>query len=66
MQNKNTRAIIRSTAPADHKPLIGASGRLYGYIDPKNLVVEFKRSGEDPERIDLKGLLEQPKQDDAG
>lgn len=58
MQNKNNRAIIRSAPPAGFVPLIGRSGRLHGYFDPKNLVIEFKRKGEEPEPVDLKPYLE--------
>jgi len=57
MQNKNNRAIIKSTPPAGHKPIIGPSGRLYGYIDPTTLIVEFKRGGQETERVDLKTLI---------
>lgn len=36
----------------------GASGRLYGRIDPTTLVLEVKRKNEQPELIDLKRLLQ--------
>lgn len=38
-------------------PVRGASGRLYGYLDPTTLTLEVKHSGKEPEQIDLKALL---------
>jgi hypothetical protein len=47
----------RAVAPLGWLPLRGASGRLYGYLDPLNQIIEFKRKGEDAERIEIKDLL---------
>ncbi len=68
MQKKNSRAIIQTAARPDGKvPLRGASGRLYGYLDPRGLVIEFKaqRGGADQdqvvEQVDLKPYIEAAK-----
>jgi hypothetical protein len=42
-------------------PLRGPSGRLYGYLDARNLVIEVKRKGEPPEHIDIRPYLEAAK-----
>ena len=38
-------------------PLRGPSGRLYGYLDARTMIIEFKRGGQVAERIDLKPLI---------
>lgn len=58
MQKQNKHAIIRSAPPEGYVPLRGASGRLYGYIDPQTLIVEFKRKNEPAEQVDLKTIIQ--------
>lgn len=63
MQKRATHAIIYPPpARAGLIELRGPSGRLYGYFDPVTRELEVKRSGQPPERIDLKPLMERPRQ----
>lgn len=63
MRNLDRSGIIKPAPPAGMVPLRGPSGRLYGYFDPKGLVIEFKiqRGGRDQaeksEAVDLKPLI---------
>ena len=63
MRNLDNRGTIRPAPPAGMVPLRGPSGRLYGYFDPKGLVIEFRnaRSGQhtsrEKETVDLKPLI---------
>lgn len=57
MRNVDKRAIIKPGVPAGSVPLRGPSGRLYGYLDPKSLVIEFKHGKRVAEQVDLKPLI---------
>lgn len=64
MQQIDKRATIQAT---ELIPLRGPSGRLYGYLDPRNMIIEFKSSGRRTtgnagEVVDLKPYLEAGKQ----
>jgi len=54
LRRVDTNAILK---PETRIELRGASGRLYGYIDPLRMVLEFKRGGQEKEEIDLKKFL---------
>lgn len=58
MRNLDRNATIQPT-PA-RVELRGPSGRLYGYIDPRRMVIEVKRKGEQAEEIDLRQYLSKP------
>lgn len=45
-------------AGATRVELRGPSGRLYGILDRRTLILEVKRKGEPPEQIDLRPLLQ--------
>jgi len=63
MRNLDRNATIQPT-PA-RVELRGPSGRLYGYIDPRRMVIEVKnprggKSGHETEEIDLRQYLSKP------
>lgn len=56
MQLDERATIKPETEPDPFVELRGSSGRLYGRIDLKRMLLEVKRKGEPPEVIDLKAL----------
>lgn len=55
LRHIDTHATLKP--PPQRVELRGASGRLYGYLDPQRLVIEVKRKNEPAEEIDLKKIL---------
>jgi hypothetical protein len=53
MRNLDRNATIKPAAKPDALVEVrGASGRLYGRLNPETLVIEFRR-GKDVEQVDL-------------